>query len=575
MKLSQIYSNFYKNWFYNHLFAFFLLLFHCSLYLLIPNLIDKIFNYAFINRNIILFFQNIIYTFIIYLFIFTIEVIFERIMITFFIYKPLNDIRGKLVKKYFYLPINFYYNNASGSISNNILTNLNQATMTFYNFAKNMSLIIKIIVLIIIIFKMNYIYIIPYFLCNGILLSLIIFFRKKEIKIIKNQYIVLGDLCDEITDILEGEFDIYSNNLYKFFFNKSKKNINNGIDNFLEKRQIYSYVESNLVFLIQKILPILIIVLIYYTNVNKIFSISNFLSFYLIYLAMPDLKNLSILKQNIEKTKTSWKPIINILEEKEEKIKDKIPSNFEYSLVNLSIIVRNNKIIDGVNLNIKKGEKLVITGESGEGKSVLLNSLIGNFYEKSGNILIGNINIDEINLFEYRKSIGYLDEEPIIFEDSIYNNIILNLKIEKSKIKYIIDKLKLTDFFSRFLDIDQKISDSSISAGEKEVIGFLRIFIREPKVIFLDEATSSLDPKLEHKILSIIKMLSSTVIAISHRFSALNYFDRIVYLSKGKIIEDISSLNIEKSNYIKNLFKDQIAAYTKLLATDEKQDKTK
>ncbi|MFN3412406.1 MAG: hypothetical protein ACK4YF_09640 [Exilispira sp.] len=173
-------------------------------------------------------------------------------MITFFIYKPLKYIRGKLIEKYFYLPINFYYNNASGSICNNILTNLNKASIAFYDFAKNLSLIIKMTVLIIIIFKMNYIYIIPYFLCNGILLSIIIFFRKKEIKIIKNQYIVLGNLCDEITDILEGEFDIYSNNLYKFFFNKSKKNINSAIDNFLEKRQIYSYVESNLVFLSKK-----------------------------------------------------------------------------------------------------------------------------------------------------------------------------------------------------------------------------------------------------------------------------------------------------------------------------------
>ncbi|MFN3412405.1 MAG: ATP-binding cassette domain-containing protein [Exilispira sp.] len=91
---------------------------------------------------------------------------------------------------------------------------------------------------------------------------------------------------------------------------------------------------------------------------------------------MPDIKNLSILKQNVEKTKTSWEPIISILEEKEEKIEDKIPSNFEFSLDNLSIIVRNNKIIDGINLNIKKKEKLVITGKSGEGKSVLLNSLI-------------------------------------------------------------------------------------------------------------------------------------------------------------------------------------------------------
>jgi len=210
-----------------------------------------------------------------------------------------------------------------------------------------------------------------------------------------------------------------------------------------------------------------------------------------------------------------------------------------------------------------------------------MNSLFGSFYNGSGKIFIGNILMEDLDIENFRNNISYINSNPIIFKDSIYNNIKLSKEISNKDIddyiykniildeiqeierknlplSYLITEFTINDFFIRFSDLNQIITTDTLSSGEKIIISFLRAIIRKPKIFFLDEATGSLDKRMENKMLSIIKNMNITVIAISHNLSLINYFDRIIYLDSGEIKEEIVPEDLFKSNYIRSLFEDQV-----------------
>ncbi len=222
------------------------------------------------------------------------------------------------------------------------------------------------------------------------------------------------------------------------------------------------------------------------------------------------------------------------------------------------------EVIHPLNLKIKAGTSVAIVGETGSGKTTLAN-LVCRFYEPtSGQILIDGLDYKNRSLGWLRSNIGYVQQTPFVFSTTYYQNIAygkLNATLDEVK-----DAAKLVGIDS-FIEKERNgyetfLEDggSSLSQGQKQLISFARALLRNPSILILDEATSSIDTETEeeiqNKILPLLK--GRTSITIAHRLSTIVNSDRILIMEHGSIIEDGSHKELmEKKGYYYNLYMNQ------------------
>lgn len=220
-------------------------------------------------------------------------------------------------------------------------------------------------------------------------------------------------------------------------------------------------------------------------------------------------------------------------------------------------------ILNNISFEAFKGDKIAFVGESGIGKTTLLNLLKKVIKQNSGEIFINSHNIKNIEKESYLNSIGVIDQN-----DSILNSSILeNLKIIKknSKKEEIIEALKLAllDEFINCLPegINTPIDKINLSSGQKQRISFARIFLKKPDVLILDEATSNLDPIIESKILKNLNTIfkNKIIISVTHRLETLTDFNKIFVIGKNGIEEfgDFKAL-LEKKGIFYNMYTKKI-----------------
>ena len=202
------------------------------------------------------------------------------------------------------------------------------------------------------------------------------------------------------------------------------------------------------------------------------------------------------------------------------------------------------EIIHTLNLHIEKGKSLAIVGETGSGKTTIAN-LLCRFYEPtSGKVEIDGVEYRKRSLGWLRSHIGYVQQTPFLFNVSIKENIAYGRK--DASMEEIIAAAKLVgmhDFIMRQKDgYDTLIKDEggSLSQGQKQLISFARAIVRNPSILILDEATSSIDTKTEGEVQAALSKLlkGRTSIIIAHRLSTISGADRILVLDKGVIVED-------------------------------------
>lgn len=226
----------------------------------------------------------------------------------------------------------------------------------------------------------------------------------------------------------------------------------------------------------------------------------------------------------------------------------------ELSKLNFSYSNNSQNILSNINLTIKKGEKIALVGTSGSGKTTLTNLLLKFYNFKEGDIKIDNISYKNINTKSIRNLIGLVTQEPILFNDSIKNNIIYgNEDIPENKIKEAAKIAKIDDYVSSLdLKYDTLIGErgSLLSGGQKQRLSIARAIIKNSPILVFDEATSSLDSESEKKVQQAIDNLvkDRTVIMIAHRLTTIKNVDRIVVLKNGQIIEVGSHDELMKEN---------------------------
>ncbi|WP_185871586.1 ABC transporter ATP-binding protein [Blattabacterium cuenoti] len=273
---------------------------------------------------------------------------------------------------------------------------------------------------------------------------------------------------------------------------------------------------------------------------------------------------------NIQKGRAAAERIIEILNTEyasNDKIRYKKPTfRFENEILFRNVSFTYNKVIliKNLSFSLKKGKTVVLVGRSGSGKSTVAN-LLANFYNvTSGKITVDGINIKYLKIRDYRKLLGIVTQEPILFNDSILNNIVLGEE-KKISINSVIKAAKIANahcFIKKLpkgYDTIIGYNGNKLSLGQKQRISIARAVFKDPPIMILDEATSSLDTESELTVQKTLNemMKNRTSLIIVHKLSSniIQHADHIIVLEKGRIIEQgkHSTLISKKGAYSKLL----------------------
>jgi len=200
----------------------------------------------------------------------------------------------------------------------------------------------------------------------------------------------------------------------------------------------------------------------------------------------------------------------------------------------------SKKILKDISLEIKKGDKVAFIGSSGEGKSTLIDLIIGIYKPISGNIFIDNTKLTDDNIKNFRKKIGYIPQSIYLFDGTVAQNIAFSDDVDENKVNQILDKVDLLNFFNEKNDgINTVVGEGGVklSGGQKQRIAIARALYNDPEIMVLDEATSALDTVTEQKIMSEIYGIAGdkTLIIIAHRLSTIEKCDKVFTIKNGKI----------------------------------------
>jgi len=233
--------------------------------------------------------------------------------------------------------------------------------------------------------------------------------------------------------------------------------------------------------------------------------------------------------------------ILNMEEEEDKGLEfNGLKESINYREVSLQI--GNNKILDKVNLEIKKGEKVAILGLTGSGKSTLVKILPALVKNYTGQVLIDGVEIKNYSVSSLRKHIGMVSQDVFIFNDTLRNNLLI-AKPDATD-EELIEALKKSraDFVFKWEEgLDTVLGErgSRLSGGERQRIAIARIFLKNPDILIIDEGTSALDVETERYVIDEIKrhFFNKTLLMITHRLQILDIAEKIVVMENGRIIE--------------------------------------
>ena len=243
---------------------------------------------------------------------------------------------------------------------------------------------------------------------------------------------------------------------------------------------------------------------------------------------------------------------------------DEVKGEIIFDKVNFSYEV-NNPIIKNLSIEIKAGERVAIVGPTGSGKSTIIKLILRFFEINSGKIYIDGKSIEKFSLKNLRSQISLVSQDIFLFADSIYNNISLFKKnISKDKIENAANEIGILEFINKLpggFNYNVKERGVMLSEGQRQLISFLRAYVSNPKILILDEATSSIDSKTEQLIQYATNKIieGKTSIIIAHRLSTILNADKIIYLDNGEIKEFGSHDELIKieNGFYKKLFEYQ------------------
>ncbi|MFK7780097.1 MAG: ABC transporter ATP-binding protein [Candidatus Gracilibacteria bacterium] len=251
---------------------------------------------------------------------------------------------------------------------------------------------------------------------------------------------------------------------------------------------------------------------------------------------------LAIVQKQITASGRFYQEFDNLTNEHKNKkgIKKTLNGSIEFKQVHFAY---NKKIIiDNLSFKVKKGERIAFVGNTGAGKSTIINLFLRFWDLKKGSIIIDGTNVKKLNLKNFRQQIGIISQDSSLFNLSIKENLLFaNKKASNIEIKKALEKAEANFVFDLDDGINTLIGERGLklSGGEKQRLAIARLFLKNPKILILDEATSALDNKTEKKVQNALEKLMKgrTTIIIAHRLTTIKNVDKIFMLKDGEIIE--------------------------------------
>lgn len=456
------------------------------------------------------------------------------------IYKIRRDTLNHLEK----LPLSYFDKNDIGNIISTLTNDLDKISECLEEVITTIiNSIITVIGVTIIMFYMNVTLSIIVILSVPLFFLIILKMSKKMNYYFDSLQNSLGNLTSSTEEIASNIKQIKSINKESYFIDKFN-NINKIYRDYAIKSSVYSYLILPINLIINNLSNILIIGVGSILVVNKSITIGKIVSF-LSYASMfrNPINDISSLVATVGEAIAGFKRINNILNQKIEDnglIVPSIKGNVEFK--NVYFKYDQKDILNNINIKLKENENLAIVGETGSGKTTIIN-LIEKFYKiNKGQILIDNVDINEIDKNELRKNIGLVLQDAYFFKDTIMNNIKCGIDITDEEVIHICEDINANKFIEKLPNGYYTIIDNNannLSNGEKQLLSIVRCLIKNPKIVILDEATSEVDIKTEKNIYEGIKKIlkNRTSIVIAHRLSTIKNFDKILVLKTGKIKE--------------------------------------
>lgn len=245
-------------------------------------------------------------------------------------------------------------------------------------------------------------------------------------------------------------------------------------------------------------------------------------------------------------------------------VKDHFAGKIEFKNVYFSYDEKQ-EVLKGIDFKVNPGETVAIVGATGAGKSTII-SLITRLYDiNSGQILIDDVEVKDYELYNLRSHIGVVLQDVFLFHGSIFDNLAFgDVTITLEQVKKAAKEIEVDDFIEQLPGgYDYVVSErgSSISLGQRQLLSFLRAYLSDPKILILDEATSSIDHESEKLIQKATEKITRnrTAIVIAHRLSTIENADKIIVMEHGKIVEEGRHEELLAHNgYYATLYKAQL-----------------
>ena len=465
------------------------------------------------------------------------------------IQQTMHDMRNALQMKIQKLPVKYFDNRPFGDVlscvTNDVdtLSNALQQTLT-----KVFDAILTVIFVLIMMFRINWVMTIVAMIIIPLAIAITRAFVNRSQKLFDNQQKMVGEMNGTITELYTGFREIQ-------LFNKQEDSIdkfievNNNMCEAAFKAQFMSSLISPCVSLVTYITIGIVSVIGCILVIGGTVSIGGLQAFVRYIWAINNpLSQVSQLSAQVQAAFSAMGRIFTLLNEQEEEQEGSVQIDEEQiegrvTFEHVQFGYHDDLLMKDVNFEVKPGQMVAIVGPTGAGKTTLMNLLLRFYDVKGGSIKIDGIDIREMNREDLRKLFSLVLQDTWLFKGSIYDNIHYGrLNARKDE---VIDAAKMANVhhFIRTLtkgyDFPINEEANNISQGEKQLLTIARAILKNPHILILDEATSSVDTRLERMIQDAMKkvMEGRTSFVIAHRLSTIKNADLILVLKDGDIIE--------------------------------------
>ncbi|QQZ09761.1 ABC transporter ATP-binding protein [Heyndrickxia vini] len=478
-------------------------------------------------------------------------------------------IRDRLWKKLLVLPISYYDDHQTGEtvsrMTNDTAVVKGLITDHLANFLTGIiSIVGSVIVLLLLDWRMTLVMFIAIPLAFVILFPL----GKKMHIVSKGMQDETASFTSVIQQVLSEIRLVKASNAEKIEYNNGKKGINQLFQYGLKEAKIQALIGP----LIGLVIMLLLVVILGYGGMrvsSGALTAGDLVAFimYLFQIVMP-MGQLTAFFTQFQKATGATERIITILDSDEEsnEMKEDVPNMNQQIIVDhLTFAYKEGEsVLQDISFSVESGKVTAIVGPSGSGKTTLF-SLLEQFYQPQlGSVSLGGVPIDHFSLQSWRSQIGYVSQESPIIAGSIRDNIRYGLEKEVTEEEFIrVAKMAYADQFIQDLPqgFDTEVGERGVklSGGQRQRIAIARAFLRDPKILMLDEATSSLDSKSELVVQQALQnlMKGRTTLVIAHRLSTVIDADHILFFEKGKITGSGTHAELIQSHSLYREFAEQ------------------